>query len=225
MLKQRGYSFWTEDQLEQKIEVRETRPDFYVETPRNGAFLAEVESFEKPGPFRIGAKGGGHVDADRGFKRIRTAVQSAARQLRPYERLGIPMLIVLDNWRMVGIPSNITDLRNALFGTLEFRLPIDLSKGQADTEQAHWHHGGGQFFNEREKLYISAVAWDLPKLRYDDDPMTEERPMYLRMVHNHHARVPFPIENFNNGDDVHYGYVPEGAGLRWVTFLERSSRK
>ena len=175
LLNQRSYGFWSENELEQKIELRGTRPDFYVETSRNGTFLVEVESFEEAGPFRIGSRGGAAVDSERIFRRIRTAVQNAARQLRPYKGLGIPMLIALDNWRMVGIPSNISDLRNALFGTLEFRLPIDLGGGKADVEEAHWHHGGGQFFNKREKLYISAVAWNLPKARFVDDPITEVR--------------------------------------------------
>lgn len=219
LLKQRGYDFWREDQLEQKIEVLEKQPDFYVETPRRGPFLAEVESFESPGPLSSTSRGGTVVDAQRIFRRIRTAVQNAAAQLRPYRILNIPMLIVLDNWRLVGIPSNIVDLRNALFGTLEFRMPVDLDSGRAIMSEAHWHHGKGQFFNSREKLYISAVAWNLPKIRTVDDPMTEERPMYLRLVHNPYAQVPFPIEIFNDADDEHYGYR---AG-RWINLVKETS--
>ena len=216
LLKQREFTFWRESELEQKIEVRGTRPDFYVETLRQGAFLVEVESFERPGPFQIGSVGGRAVDGDRISKRIRTAVRNATKQLRSYRDLGIPMLIMLDNWRMVGIPSNIIDLRIALFGTPEFRVPIDLCGGREDVKEAYWHHGGGQVFNERESLYISAVAWNLPKFRFDDDSMTEERPMNLRVVHNPYATVPLPIEVFNSRDDEHYGYVEEAKGLRWI---------
>jgi hypothetical protein len=225
LLKQRGYGFWLEDQLEEKIEVRATRPDFYVETPANGSFLVEVESFEKPGPLRGLSRGGARaVNTELVFKRIRTAVQDAAEQLRPYKELGIPMLVVLDNWRMVGIPSNVVDLRNALFGTLEFRFPVNLDTGAGVMDEAHWHHGGGQFFNPKEKLYIGAVAWNLPKIRYDDDRVKEERPMYLRVVHNPWAQVKFPIGIFNNRDDEHYGYIQHGDRLGWTNLLSEASR-
>lgn len=213
LLRQRGYSFWSEDQLEKKITVCQTRPDFYVETPRSGAFLVEVESFVKPGPLARARRGAISLDAEPIFARIRLAVKHATDQLRPYKTLHVPMLVVLDNWRRVGIPSNIVDLRNALFGTLEVRVPV----GPAGPERrrARWHHGKGQRLNDRQGRFISAVAWNLPKRRAVDDPMIEERPMYVRMVHNPYALVPFPIEIFSNGDDEHYGYR---AG-RWVNFI------
>ena len=38
--------------------------------------------------------------------------------------------------------------------------------------------------------------------------------MYLRMIHNPFAAVPFPIELFNNGHDEHWGYRED----HWVNF-------
>jgi hypothetical protein len=223
LLKQRGYSYWTEGQLEERVQIRGKRPDYYVETPHHGAFLAEVESFEKAGPLdglgRFAA-----YDGDRVFKRIRTAVGNGAEQLRPYSDLCIPMLIILDNWRRVGIPSNVIDLRNALFGTLEFRFPVNHDTGAGVMEDAGWHHGGGQFFNEQEKRYVSAVAWNVPKNPYIEPP-SEERIMRLIVVHNPWADVRFPIQIFNSADDEHYGYLQECGGLRWVDFSTTESHE
>jgi hypothetical protein len=213
LLNQRGFAFWREDALEEKIKVRTRRPDFYVETPEYGPFLAEVESFKKPGPFKSLEARVMASDPEQIFRRIRTAVQHASEQLSPYKSLSIPMLVVLDNWRRVGIPSSVLDLRNALFGKLEVRKPFDPTG--TSHAPARWHHGKGQLLNTIQRNYISAVAWNLPKVRYHDDPMTQERPMRLRMVHNPFADVPFPIEIFNNGDDERWGYR---AG-RWINFL------
>ena len=103
LLKQRGYQFWTEDQLEQNIVVKGTRPDFYVETPV-GNVLAEVESFVEPGPIERRNFSMGAVDPKEFADRIRGLVKHAAKQLSPYEDLGIPCLVILDNWRGIRIP-------------------------------------------------------------------------------------------------------------------------
>lgn len=213
LLTQRKYRFWDENQLEDKINTVAItkRPDFYIEASRKVDFLAEVESFKQPGPLKgIGAKVIS-IDPEQIFNRIRTAVQHAANQLRPYETLNIPMIVVLDNWRQVGIPSNALDLRNALFGTLSVRKQVYPSE-----TRGRWHHGKGQRLNKNQGNYISAVAWNLPKMRQVDDPMTKERAMYLRMIHNPFANIPFPLELFNNGDDEHYGYK-EG---HWINLLK-----
>jgi hypothetical protein len=45
VLKQRGYQFWDEDNLHKTIEVKDKKPDFYVEN-QWGDFLVEIESFK-----------------------------------------------------------------------------------------------------------------------------------------------------------------------------------
>lgn len=202
LLNQRGYSFLREDQIERRIRLCGTRPDFYVETTHRGAFLVEVESFETAGPLHDGPSQVMVLDPEPIFERIRRAVRRAKKQLGPYRELGVPMLIVLDNWRQVGIPSNIEDLRNAVFGTGEFRQAI--SQGGKEVGPTRWHHGLGQMLNSNWGSYISAVAWNLPKTRDIDDPMISERPMYLRLLHNPHAGLPLPREIFDYPDDEHY---------------------
>jgi hypothetical protein len=213
LLTQRKYRFWGEDQLEDKIKTVQItkRPDFYVEASAKGDFIAEIKSFKQQGPFKGIQTKVISSDPEPIFKRIRTAVKEAADQLRPYETLNIPMIVVLDDWQKVGIWSNVLDLRNALFGTLSVRKPVYPSGSPG-----RWHHGKGQQLNENLGNYISAVAWNLPKNQYPDDPIAEERTMYLRMVHNPFANILFPIDLFNNGDDEHHGYK-EG---RWTNLLK-----
>lgn len=219
LLEQRGYEYYPEDRLDEKIKVLNKRPDFYVETRKHGTFLVEIKSFKRPGPLPASSSSSRVMasDPEEGYKRIRNTVMHAADQLRPYKNLTIPMLVILDNYRRIGIPSNILDLRNALFGTLEIRRRFDPDCQTLDPPR--WHHGKGQRLNSEIGKYISAVAWNLPKNSYIDDPMTKERPMYLRMVHNPFAEVGFPIQIFNNGDDKHYGYDEEGG---WISFSHPS---
>lgn len=210
LLKQRGYQYWPENRLEEKIRLRGKRPDFYVEDHRGTAFLVEIESFIKAGPLRSTSSSPTVMasDPEEAYKRIRIAVKHASEQLRPYRTLKIPLLVVLDNWRQVGLPSNILDLRNAMFGTLEVRQQFDSNCGVLGPPK--WHPGKGQRLNRFQGTYVSAVAWNLPKTRDPDDPMTHERTMYVRMIHNPYSVIPFPIPIFNSGDDEHFGYNRNG---------------
>lgn len=204
LLHQRRYAFTPEAELQRKIELRGTRPDFYVETPL-GDLLVEVESFEEETFLRRVELGGFQsLNPEPLFRRLRTAVKHAKGQLKPYTPLGMPMLIVLDDWRRVGIPNNTYELCNALFGTIEGRLPLAPIDGDR-SYGPRLHHGGGQVLNAQAGLYVSAVAWNIASVRYGDaDPMTEERPMYLRIVHNPFASVPLPRAMFDCSDDEHY---------------------
>jgi len=207
LLEQRGFDYWTEDELDSKIPVMGTRPDFYVETLRSGPFLVEVESFEQRSVF----PSVGQFDPEISIKRMRTSVRHAARQLKPYAFLEIPMLVVLDNWRLVGIPSNVGFLRQALFGKLEFRLRLDVDKGILVGEPK-LHHGIGQTLHAERKNYISAVAWNMPKQAYLYADPQEGQQMRLRVVHNDFAQRKLPIDLFSDEEDEHHGYDENG---RW----------
>ena len=77
LLKQRCYRYWTEDQLEHKIKVKQKRPDFYVETHESDAFLAEVESFVVPASPK--SRQAMARDVEPILRRMRTAVRHAAQ--------------------------------------------------------------------------------------------------------------------------------------------------
>ena len=200
LLEQRGCQFWDEDHLDEVLTVRGKRPDFYVRTKEKLDFLVEVESFARESFSRRALRQNQVMFglAERDWRQIRHAAKRAANQLRPYQSLKIPMLIVLDDLTM-GIPKNVAHLRFALLGHPELHLQIN-TQGRSVGSQA-LHHGSGQFFNEREKRYVSAVAWNLQT--------------HLRIVHNPWAIVRLPTGTFTKSVDEHWGYNDEGD---WVKF-------
>jgi hypothetical protein len=188
LLKQRHLRYWREDQLQDVIEVRGTRPDFYVCTRSHDCFLAEVESFIQPGPLRSQLPQATTMNVMPILQRIRTAVGHAARQLRQYERLNIPMLAVLDNWCRAGIPTNIGDLWDALFRPLRTGQPL---------------------LSARSKQYLSAVAWNIPAAPAAATA-TSPRQMCIRLIHNPFALVRFPDGIFHGPQDEHYQVKSNG---------------
>jgi hypothetical protein len=187
LLIQRGFRFWGEDELEQVITVLGKKPDYYVRAA-GCSFLAEVESFNKPGPFGMPLGQAMAMNPLPPAKRLRTPVRHAAQQLRPYEALKIPLLVVLDNGRKVGIPTNIGDLWDALFRPE--------GRGQA-------------LLNEGNKCHLSAVAW-IVSTNADMLPVTETQVMNVRLIHNPHAVIEFPINIFTDEEDQSFKVGPNG---------------
>jgi len=78
LLKQRGYGYADEENLESKITVNSKRPDYFVEASNGARLLVEIESFNK----------GEELDLEPGFQpignydkilnRVRNSVKSAS---------------------------------------------------------------------------------------------------------------------------------------------------
>jgi hypothetical protein len=221
LVRQRGYRFWYEDRLEEKIEVRGRRPDFYVETPF-GDFLAEIESFKAPGPYEQMRNRVGVISSKAVPNRMRTAVRHAAAQLKPYADLAIPLVVVLDNWRQVGILLKPIQLVQ-VFGNVVFRAPV--LDGGSRLGEVHKFHDGNRCLTDQHRTYVSAVAVNIPSERYNDvdapDDMSRERPMNLRVLHNPYATCPLPVRIFSDDNDEHIRYEDgkwvsmPGNTLRW----------
>jgi hypothetical protein len=179
LLNQRAYRFWPEDKLDEVISVRRKKPDFYVRTA-SGDLLVEVESFVErlSRPAQAMA-----VNPEREWRRIQGAVRHGAQQLGDYKDLNLPMMVVVDNWRRVGVPTDVGTLWGALF----------TAQGQSQP-----------LLNSKNKRYVSAVAWNLPKARTLDDTMTNERPMYLVVLHNPYADISFCRSFFDSINDKHF---------------------
>jgi len=191
LLNQRGYRFWPEDKLCEVISVRNKKPDFYVRAPGHD-FLAEVESFEKRLP-RLGQAMSGNPAWE--SRRILTAVRHAAQQLRDYAHLNLPTVVVLDNWRRIGLPTDIGTLWAALF-----------------TPQGR----GQPLLNSNNKRNVSAVAWNLPKTRpIDEDAINTEPPMCVRVLHNPYADIPLCSTVFGSTSDEHYRISQRGRPIRF----------
>jgi hypothetical protein len=210
LLKQRCYQYVDEDHLGERIEVQSTRPDYYVETPDGTEFLVEVESFDKGHELdmRPGFRQVGNYDAVLG--RIRTAIKHAAKQLRAYQKLGMPLLIVLDNYRNVPLLVGDSHMSEALFGRVVFAFKV-LSTGARFLDEPSSYHGKGQVFNDREKRYISAVALNLRKAKYTYNTTDSEVLMRLRVFHNPFASKPLPLSLFCDEEDTHLGYAGPGV--------------
>lgn len=204
LLRQRDFEFVGEQRLEERIEIRDgKRPDFFVW--RDGTeFLVEVESFRAPGPL-AGLRGVRTVSSKRLIKPIGNAIQHARTQLRPYTELRIPLVIVLDDHRRVGIDLSASVLLH-LFGELRFVVPIGAGR---DHEWSMEHGRDGVFRtghggDRGHKRYISAIAVLTPNpASAHIEPVDRERPMRLKVMHNPDALVPLPRSLFSATEDYH----------------------
>jgi hypothetical protein len=213
LLKQRGYVYADEQNLESKITVISKRPDYFVEASNGTRLLVEIESFNKgeeldlePGFRQIG-------NYDRILNRVRNSVKRASLQLRDYKSLNIPLLIVLDNWRDRPLMLSSVNMREALFGRITFALPVVDTPSRFLGDPVPYH-GRDQVLNEKSKCYISAVALIGRKRAFIYDDSDGEKPLRLQIFHNHFALRPLPIPTFSDAEDVHEGYDIEG---NWKT--------
>jgi hypothetical protein len=207
LLDQRGFRYWQEDEIGQVLTLQGTRPDFLVETPVPIRFLLELKSFEQDTLLdRIDPSiTTFSLDPMSLQKRANRLVRDAAAQLRPYAATGLPMLVMLDNYRQKGISLDEHTL-GGLFGDLQIHFQVDPTTGRGVD-------GGWVRAEEGSPLagglnrHVSAVAVLIPVTRFDtlsqDDDFSVERPMKIRIVYNDGATVPFPRDVFNSSDDEH----------------------
>jgi hypothetical protein len=222
LLKQRGFLYWPESKLENKIEVKGKRPDFFVDT-KIIDIMVEVESLREPGPLDVRKNKIGNCSPEEFFERLRGPVKHAAKQLKPYKDLRIPCLVVLDNWRRLKIPTGIIELVQ-IFGTIKVQGEIDDERGMIS--QTQFCRGKeGRRLKEDQHTYVSAVAVIIPKVRFDAidcaDDMTDERPMKLLIAHNPFTVCPLPFEVFSDEDDEQYYY----ADSKWTKYGLRETNQ
>jgi hypothetical protein len=108
LLENRACNYWQENELEQVLPVRRTKPDFFVRTPSKVQLLVEIESFEKERfalvALRQNSVMSGLAHSDQ--RRLANAIQRACKQLKHYRDLGFPTLVILDDFQSVGMPTN-----------------------------------------------------------------------------------------------------------------------
>ena len=209
LLKQRGYEYADEYNLDSKIAVQSKRPDYFVEASNGTKLLVEVESFNKGHELNMGAGFQQIGNYDQILDRVRNSVRHASFQLRDYKHLKIPLVIVLDNWRKRPLMLTSVNMREALFGRITFALPIIDSPSRFLGEPVPYH-GRDQLLNEKWRRYISAVALIGRKKAYIYDDDDREKPLRLQIFHNHFASVPLPLATFSDPEDRHEGYDLDG---------------
>jgi len=201
LLEQRGFSFWPEERLEEVLEVKQTRPDFFVKTALGTKFLVEVNAFEKElnGP----SLGLAQIDFKQGHKRVRNAILEAAKQLRPYAEDSLPLVILMDNWNMVWLEGSVGTLLDAVFGEVVHLVPVPESDASRHPQIRCTRRDG--VLNARHKTYISAVAWNLPQAHLENESTNVLFPMRVRLVHNPYAVVPLSRQVFVHTQDEQFG--------------------
>jgi hypothetical protein len=213
LLRQRGIRSYDERNLPKHFGARRTKPDFYAVSPGCLPFLAEVESFREPGPLRKATARVYATSPDQMLRRLRTAVQHALNQLKPYRDLGIPMIAVLDGWRRSGVALDRTELKN-LLGTQEIRFHVSLLTGQrVGPLSVRGSEESFHVLRAQNAGHLSGVAVNLPKQGHQyTTPWNKERIMRLRVLHNPYAQVPLPLDLFSDAEDEHIGWV----GGEWL---------
>lgn len=207
LLAQRACVFEPEDRVFTKIPNRGKQPDFYVTLPGGVNAIAEVESFEKPTVLRTTKSrvfSLGHMTLQ---KRINRAVKRAANQLAPYSDLGLPLLVVLDNHRQVGLQLKRHELLS-LFGEQKIVLTVDPQNGRQMGDAVLEHEDDGSPFASGARPYVSAVIVNEAGYRFDDfdqdDDFTQERPMRARIIHHPLALQPLPFGVFAADEQIVY---------------------
>ncbi|MDP9223785.1 MAG: hypothetical protein M3P18_07985 [Actinomycetota bacterium] len=203
LLTQRGCTYVREGELEQVLAVRGPRPDFYVRSAA-GPFLAEVKAFTQAGPIDRRSNRVFSIGVEEMMKPISSAVDEARRQLRAYRDLGIPEVVVLDNWRQVGVDLDDVMLMQ-LFGEIAFVVPV--AKDGGPPGQTSLAYGGGRTLGDDAGTYVSAVIVTTSLERALRDNFVSEQPMRARVLHNPHATVPLPQSIFGTPDDEQLVHV------------------
>jgi hypothetical protein len=180
--------------------VRGRRPDFFVRSPVID-FLAEVKSFEAVGPL-VGRGRVFTVGIAQLLKPIRGALHEAAAQLRPYGDLALPRVVVLDDWRNVGLVLE-TEILIQLFGELQFVVPVSMRPGLPPPLPPRLAYGGGRSLGYDSRTYISAVVLNEVVGPDDHEDLSTERPMRARVLHNPFATQPLPLATFSEPRDQH----------------------
>jgi len=190
LLRQRGIPFWDEANLEQRIEVKAKRPDFYAEPRDFPPFFAEIKELQEVGPLRRVMVGVWAPDPYQNLKRLREPAEVS---------LGSIDLI-------------------QLLGMSEYRVLMNVATGE-QVGSATLHSGSKQVLTPDRRRYISAIAVNLPKHGHQYvEPVEQERLMRLRVLHNPYASVPLPLAIFNDPEDEHIG-VQDGRWVDLRTRL------
>jgi len=203
LLKQRGYRYWREDDIGQVLPLKQSRPDFLVETPSGVRFFLEAKSFEKETILhKIKARvfSLGHMALQ---KRVQRLVKDAAEQIQEYASYGLPMVVALDNYRQVGVHLDDHSL-GSLFGELEVVHTPDTMTGRAVDTRWERKDDNSPLYGGRN-AHISTVVGIISGERFDTfekaDDFTVERPMKVRIIRSPFATVPLPPELFSDASD------------------------
>lgn len=154
-LRESGHSGWREHEPDLGIN---TRPDYRIS--KNGASaVAEVKEFDDGKLHRRlveSNRNQGFFVGDREvFGDVRNKIRAAARQLKPLEGSGIPLVVVLTNPKNIWLPLDDTDVPAAMYGMPTVGGDYDAERGEIVNMRLVPGRNGKLYGSH---LYISAVA-------------------------------------------------------------------
>jgi hypothetical protein len=197
------------------LRLKQSRPDFLVETPSGTRFFLEMKSFEKDTvlhhieatTFSLG-----HMTLQR---RVNRLVRDAADQLQEYAAYGLPCLVALDNYRQKGVHLDEHGLRS-VFGELQIVQTVETATGSVVDARWEPKDDNSPLYGGRNR-HVRAVMAIIPTVRYDNfdgtvDDFSVERPMKVRIMRNRFATVPLPGDVFSDPDDEDYSAQRQHGG-------------
>ena len=210
-----------------------TKPDFLVACGGMRAVF-EVRQFETTAIRDALVLAGGYMSTGprEAYKSLRSALVEKAKQLRPLDGAGLPLVIVLANPLGADVILDEHHVTAAMFGNPSFNIPIDPATGGApEGAQMHWaleNYGvfcspvfdGGEIRSwENRNPHISAVAVVHERL-YSTDWREEVVGRYPPANDSMEAAVDAVFEAHQQVvAGVAAGEEPEGA-YQWVNLYE-----
>lgn len=216
LLRQRGIPAAADDDLWPWIPNRRKKPDFLIMPSGSHKILAEVEDLQQPGLLRRATARVYATGPRHSLQSLRSPLARASKQLKPYQDLKIPMLVIIDNAARTGTLLGPEDMVS-LVGAPEVHRHVCVAKGEwVGPARIQGAPDSFHILTPNRNPYISAVAVNIPKAGYQYiEPPDQERPMRLRVLHNPYAKIPLPLNVFSDPEDEHIAFHHD----RWLDAL------
>lgn len=209
LLEKRGFEF---EKGEDFFKEGEKCPDYYVVT-KYGDIICEVKEFNEPEIHKMMMKEKVRTFSYKQILNpIKNKINNASKQLKPYEKYKIPLIVILSNPYNFFVDLSDEKILSAMFG--EIGISIPLNNGKED----NWFFGrNGILTNQKE--YISAVC----VLEYFPIESNELKEIILRVK----DRYKNEELNFNLAYKLASEYLKEVEALKkkgWIIKEEKELR-
>jgi hypothetical protein len=116
--------------------------------------VCEIKQFEHD-PFALLLNRVGILDLTSALRQVRKAIERAAKQLKPLDGSGRPLVVVLANPKQMPVPFSSHEILWALYGDPVWTIPIRAASGGPAGEASYGMDRNGQLRNQHR--YLSAV--------------------------------------------------------------------
>jgi hypothetical protein len=117
--------------------------------------VCEIKQFERD-PFGLLLNRVGVLGLTSALRQVRKAIERAAKQLKPLDGSGRPLVVVLANPKQMPVPFSSHEILWALYGDPVWKIPISAATGGPVGEASYGMDRNGQLRNQHR--YLSAVV-------------------------------------------------------------------